>query len=372
MLLVPHNGLCALLCVVGAELPMDAPGSTLSAGFYVETRALDLAHIEVPKASPWVRTARGEAHGTPGIVLEPKPDGEASFTSGVVSAAAPFRDVLVSWNVETPTASGFAVELRVAAASGTEWSPWLYVGDWGVVPKLEKVRTFDGGVLDTDYLRGEREFGRAELRVRAFAASGAPRLFVERLTICFSNRQQAVDPFGEAWGEVRAQSLDVPCRSQKAEAAEIAGRICSPTSLAMVMAYRGVERSTLAVASAAFDAEHDIYGNWPRNVQAAFSFGVPGYLTRLSRWREVEAHFARGEPLIASISVKPGELDGAPYKSTAGHLIVLVGFTQGGDVIVNDPAARDAEHARLVYSRAQLQRVWMGRGGTAYVLLAPR
>jgi hypothetical protein len=163
--------------------------------------------------------------------------------------------------------------------------------------------------------------------------------------------------------------LLVPFRSQRDEPADVAGRICSPTSLAMVLAYRGVDVPTAEVAAAAFDAAHDIYGNWPRNVQAAYSFGVSGYLTRFVCWTDVEWMIAVRQPIIASIAVQEGQLHGAPYTRTDGHLLVITGFDENGDVCVNDPAATDAHSGQTVYKRAEMQTVWLDRGGTAYVLL---
>jgi hypothetical protein len=52
-------------------------------------------------------------------------------------------------------------------------------------------------------------------------------------------------------------------------------------------------------------------------------------------------------------------------------LLVLCGFDERGDVFVNDPAAGTPELGQLTYRREQLERVWMARGGTSYVLLAP-
>src|SRR5690606_4352937 len=152
-----------------------------------------------------------------------------------------------------------------------------------------------------------------------------------------------------------------------------AGRLCSRTSVAMVLAYYGVELPTERVAEACWDPPHEIYGNWPRNVQAAFSLGVPGYLTRKPDWAAVERMVGAGIPLIISIRFsEPGALRGAPYKTTDGHLLVLCGFDAEGHVQVNDPAAPTAERGMIAYTRTDLERVWFGAtGGLAYVLLPP-
>ncbi len=137
----------------------------------------------------------------------------------------------------------------------------------------------------------------------------------------------------------------------------------------MVMAYRGVDVAPEAMAQLAFDETHDIYGNWPRNIQAAYSKGVPGYLTRFTRWSDVASVLRQGTPIIASIKVRPAELPGAPYTSTAGHLIVIRGIDADGMILVNDPAAWSADRGVTRYRPESLERVWFGRGkGTAYVL----
>ena len=100
------------------------------------------------------------------------------------------------------------------------------------------------------------------------------------------------------------------------------------------------------------------------------SFGVPGYIDRFSDWAKVEKCIANGQPLVISIKAAMGELKGALYDYTNGHLIVLTGFDKDGNVAVNDCAVRKAEQGQIHYLREDLEKVWMKtKGGTAYVLL---
>jgi hypothetical protein len=104
-------------------------------------------------------------------------------------------------------------------------------------------------------------------------------------------------------------------------------------------------------------------------VQGAYSFGVPGYVARFGAWSEVRERLAAGQPLVISIAAGPGELTGAPYPSTDGHLLVVSGLEAPDRVLVHDPAAADASQGVTSYARAELERAWLARGGTAYVLL---
>ena len=310
--------------------------------------------------------AEGGGWSPRGWVLEPATGREAALESPVFDRPA-FRELVASWNVDAPPGTGFVVELQVGAAGDARFSPWLELGEWGPVPGRERATSCGGGKVDVDVFRGENAFARFRLRLRAF---GEGELRVARLAACVSDaaavgsgRQAASAP------ELPPVEIELAPRSQKSEDASIAARICSPTSLAMVLAFHGVDRPTGEVAALAFDARHDLYGNWPRNVQAAYALGVAGYVTRFARWSDVRAELARGRPLVISVRAEEGELAGAPYARTGGHLLVLRGFDARGDCLVLDPAAPGEASVARTYARADVEHVWLAKGGIAYVLL---
>lgn len=322
--------------------------------------------------------ARLSADGR-GVTLTCPPGAEALYESPVIAAGRPFNEVLLSWNVDTPAGAGFCVELRIGRSADGLWSPYLYVGDWGdTLPPAERLVTCPQGRIDVDYFRSPERFDRAQYRLRAVGHPDCPtELRIRRIAVCLSDLTgippsvaPPEDPAAPAPPAAWQRRLPVPFRSQATDNPDHAGRICNPASVAMVLAYRGRDLPTAAVAAACHDPAHDIYGNWPRSIQAAYSLGLPGYATRLSDWAAVERLIAADQPLVITIRVNaPGDLAGAPYRTTDGHVLVLTGFDADGNVAVNDPAARTAERGCLTYRRADLERVWMReRGGVAYVL----
>lgn len=326
------------------------------------------------------QNARPDESGD-GAILTPTAGGnEAIYESPVIETDIKFNEAVVSWNVGTPAGAGFCVEIRVGRRFDDSWTPYLHIGNWGdPLPGGEPVVTCEEGRIDVDCLRSEQRFDCIQYRIRAACVPGCEaELRIERVAVCVSDltgipaailrdESTAPPPPPEEW----QRRLPVPFRSQRTEDPELAGRICSPTSLAMVMEYRGVARSTDEAAHACYDPRHDIYGNWPRNIQAAYTFGIPGYLTRFADWTDVKRMIAAGQPLVISIRVRGGaKLTGAPYESTEGHLLVLTGFDEDGNVYVNEPAVSTAEASQLTYARGELEEVWMrGSGGLAYVLL---
>ncbi len=328
-------------------------------------------------AEDWRRLAHLplEAGPAPGVVLAPG-GAAACHESPVLAVARAFNEALLSWNVDVPPGSGFVVEMRVGRARTSMWSPWLRIGSWGSAPLPAEgaVTSFAGGRVDIDVFRSDERYDRLQYRV---TAQGGPRpIVICRVACCLSDGsglpQLPPDRASRAAPDVpRAPRLDVPFFSQTDADPAIRRRVCSPVSVAMVLAYYGKETAPAQVAERLFDAEHGIYGNWARAVQGAYAFGVPGFLARFSCWDEAERLIAAGRPLIITIAAQKGQLSGAPYESTNGHLLVVTGFDAAGNVAVNDSAA-DAGAGRLVYSREQMEQVWMRRGGTAYVLLPPR
>jgi hypothetical protein len=223
-----------------------------------------------------------------------------------------------------------------------------------------------GGVLraDVDVIVASRPVERLRLRLRLRAATpdavlGAPWLVT--LSAC--------DP-GPAAGDgdatVAAGGLEVPARSQMEEREPLRSRVCSPTSVAMVLALHGRDVSVAELAADMYHPALDLYGVWPSAIRAAARHGVAGYLLRFPSWSTAAWCLAHGMPIVASVRYAAGELTDAAIPTTSGHLLVLTGL-DGDGVLVNDPAAPSRAEVRRRYRRSELTRVWLERAGVGYV-----
>ena len=123
-----------------------------------------------------------------------------------------------------------------------------------------------------------------------------------------------------------------------------------------------------------FDARYDGAGNWPFNTAYAATLTDKAFVTRFVSLRGVETLVRAGVPVVTSVTFGRGQLSGAPISATNGHLLVVVGFTADGDVVVNAPAAPSNDSVRRVYDRAQFENAWLkrgsagGSGGVGYVV----
>lgn len=309
-----------------------------------------------------------------------KDSANRDYTSPVVATEFPFNDLLLSWNIDVPEGSGFYVEVRVGRKAGEFWSPFYYLGGWGkFTAPATKVLKDVNGRINVDYFQSEHAFDRIQYRVVFFADDPSRPPVMRRFSLAYSNtlndaalaakfRKTVEAGPKEKW----ARRLPVPFRSQNWESDELRGSICSPTSLSMVLEYRSVKRPTVDVCKTVYDADHRMYGNWWRAVQAAWVYGVPGYLERFGDWNAVKRHIAEGQPIIASTRTEKGQLRHAPnYGSPEGHLIVITGFDADGNVLINDPAMRTVEKGLSTYHPEDVEKIWFDRGGVGYILLPP-
>ncbi len=147
-------------------------------------------------------------------------------------------------------------------------------------------------------------------------------------------------------------------------------RICSPTSVAMVLAYWGVPVALGDLAAEMFHPALDLYGVWPAAIHVAGRHGLLGYLLRFPDWSSAAWCLERGLPIIASVRYRAGELSGAALDETSGHLVVLTGY-EGTEVLVNDPVASDSATVFRRYQLDEIRRVWLERAGVGYVLFRP-
>jgi hypothetical protein len=119
-------------------------------------------------------------------------------------------------------------------------------------------------------------------------------------------------------------------------------------------------------------------GNWPFNTAYASEYGLDASIRHFSSLRDVESWVARGVPVIVSTAWdntaedSGRRLDGSSIEETSGHIMVVVGFTEDGDVIANDPASPSNDQVRHVYRRDQFERNWLrSSNGTTYLIKVP-
>lgn len=340
--------------------------------------------------------AAGKFEGTvaapTGVTLAPAEHGypvEGTWTGPEVNTPIAFTELMASFNLTVGPESGGILEVRVrtegdGGGDGGEdrggWSPWMYMQSWGKTLSLVgRTNRFDHGKVAVDILELTRPASAYQLRVRLQSFDYDPTSFpiLRRVSVCYSGQVNADDlPSGPLPKELWARDLRVPFRPQGDPSLPrpLWSQICSPTCVAMVMQHHGVERSTLDAARTIFDPHYDLFGNWGRAVSFAAEHGLDAYLTRMRSLEAAKGYVAQGIPLIISIRFRKGDVEGFLYEQTAGHLIVLRGFTDDGDAIINDPASREKGDG-VIYKAAELEKAWFGNaagtsgsGGVAYVL----
>ena len=301
---------------------------------------------------------------------------------GVVAAPRPRRDGdtavvdLPEWSPRRPahrlvpslSALGRDVppfRFEVSVFADGAWTPWVAGATVGQARLPLATGTTDALVAQIDEFVASRPAERVRMILRVDAGASAalaPPWFV-------SLSAWSPEPPGEASAGGSAR-LVVPALSQMEEDAAIRSRICSPTCVAMVLAYYGARVAVADLALEIFHPGLDIYGVWPAAVRAAGRHGIAGYLLRFPDWSAAEWCLAEGMPIIASVRYAAGELTGAAVAETPGHLLVLTG-NAGGDVFVNDPAAPTASGVSRRYRLDEFRRVWLERAGVGYVLFRP-
>lgn len=322
------------------------------------------------------------------------------WTSQLYSVGFDAEHLVASWVADVPQGTWLEIEMQGETTDG-ETTGWYVMGRWAAtnddIHRTAVFGQFDehGGIAVDTFLAAEGvALDSYRLRVTLHRKPGSnvsPE--VRSLTASTSRlpQQEQVDP--SPVGNAAGTTLDVPKYSQMIhdEYDEWGGGgevWCSPTSTAMVADYwdHGPTEEQMSwidpdyqdpqVAFAArgtYDHSYGGTGNWPFNVAYAGRLGLDGFVTRLRSLNELEQYVEADIPIITSQSFEEEELPEAGY-GTNGHLMVIVGFTEDGDVIANDPYAATNEDVRSVYPRADFENVWQrttGTGGIAYVIFPP-
>jgi len=379
----------AVVATLSAALPAGAqPGHAESVNYH------EWSH---PDAQPMGRTT-----------YDGKTYEYAQWTSPVFRQGFDATELIASWNARTPAKTWLQVEAQGETSSGTE-TAWYVMGRWAGDDTDFHRTSVDGQddanasvSVDTLVMKPGVTLRSYRLRVSLYREQGTTALpEVSAIGAMTSNVPDRFEVPVSAPGKASGIELPVPDYAQnihKGHFPEYGGggeNWCSPTSTEMVVEYWGRRPSEQAMswipadypdrtvdyaARYTYDYAYEGTGNWPFNTAYAAQFGLRGHITRLHSLADVEDYIARGIPVITSQSFRADELDGAGY-GTAGHIMVITGFTADGDVIVNDPAANSNANVRTVYKRAQFENIWLrtkryaddgtvasGTGGIAYLI----
>jgi hypothetical protein len=327
-----------------------------------------------------------------------------AWTSRWVRPGFAFTELVPSWAATTPAGTLVAVHVRGIGAGGRR-SSWDTVAHWAGTDATFRRTSFgpqrdDLASMATDTWSAYAGLRAWQLRVTLLRRSGSRATPVLSTVGAMVSALPHLDRVTRSRpGVGRGVVLRVPRYSQMVHAGHYpryggGGEAwCSPTATAMVLAYyrrlpppseyAWVRRSypdrvVAHVARRTFDHGYDGTGNWPFNTAYAAKRTRHAFVTRFASLRGVERFVRAGIPVVASITFGRGQLRGAPIASTNGHLLVVVGFTAKGDVVVNDPAARTRAGVRRTYARGQFENAWLkrypsggrmrGSGGLAYVI----
>jgi hypothetical protein len=342
----------------------------------------------------------------------------ATWTSPRHRLSVPATEVISSWNAHTPAGTWIRVELQGDYSDGTQ-TPWYTMGIWTAgdgddVPRRTSVDDQGDGKSSIWTDTFSIDDAASGLRLHAYrirltllrAPGGDATPTVWRIGAMGSDIPDRFEVPASQPGVARGVDLSVPQYSQDVHEDQYpqydgGGEAwCSPTSSQMIIESWGRRPSAedLAwidptyqdpqvcyAARQTFDYQYDGCGNWPFNAAYAATYrDMEGVVTRCASLDDAERLVAAGIPLITSQSFIESELDGAGY-GTSGHLMTVIGFTDDGDVIANDPASRDDAAVRHVYKRRQFENIWLrtqrhdadgkvrsGTGGVCYLYFPTR
>jgi len=300
---------------------------------------------------------------------------EVILTSPEIKAPIAWNELVVSWNADAPSGTYLKIEARgIYPDHATKfYTMGLWSEDVSKFPResVERQKDSDGKV-GTDTLVLTQPCERVELRVTLGSVEKNIEPKLKFLGLSFLNSKAettSLPPNKKAWGKI----IETPERSQNSYPEEQGW--CSPTSLAMVMMRWSsvLKRPELNLdvrecAAAVLDKNYGT-GNWPFNTAFAGKFpGMRAYVSRFTDISELEDWIEAGIPVIIS---SPGHLlEEGRWNTGSGHVVTCVGFTETGDVVINDPAMnlKKRKSVQRIYKRENVIKAWKSSKNTVYLI----
>jgi hypothetical protein len=331
----------------------------------------------------------------------------STWTSPSYSPGFGATELVSSWDAQTPAGTWLKVELNATMEDGHQ-TGWLDMGNWAsgdtdIARTSLSPSAGTYGQVDTDTFNAANGHTLHSYQLRATlyrlpTGTISPRLWQLGAFASAVPARTGVTP--SPLGGAEGTDLAVPQYSQQIHVGQYnqygggGDAWCSPTSSEMITEFWGdgpsaadmawvdpsyADPSVDYAARSTYDYAYQGTGNWPFNAAYAAHYGLDAEVVQLPSVDDLETLVKAGIPVAISVAFDNGELAGSGY-GTAGHLMVVAGFTATGDFVVDDPFSPSDAAVHHVYQRSQLENIWLrtywtrsdgttgsGSGGVAYV-----
>lgn len=289
--------------------------------------------------------------------IDTKTDGE--LVSGVFYINA-FKELVPSWNILINDKSNITILISVGNNLG--FSKFYIMSSWSESYKASFSSQEDGFAkvnIDTIVTKLD-DIDRFKVKI-VFRGRETSETYLRSISI---TTKPLNDVFNNDVSFLVEKELAVPPHQQMSIPL-IGGKICSPTSLQMLLNYNSHYFTPEEVASDVYDKGAGIYGNWSFN--ASFVGGFSDLYSRVEYVNTLEtlSYYIQNDIAVA-MSIKTtdkNDLVGSIVAYSSGHLIVLIGFKKIDDTwyaIVNDPAEYEDSAVRREYLLTELLNAFSG------------
>lgn len=268
---------------------------------------------------------------------------EGSYESHII-LVSDFTSLVGSWSALS--GANHTVELLIRARINDEWTDYLSYNQWGLgLQNKATNQTSKNNLAKLSYdefIINNNTANAVQFKVilrRNSATNPTPKLSLVSLALEIPNYSYNID-----YELPNLVDHEVPKLNQNIVPV-IGNSICSPTSITMLLKFKGHSFSEFDeyehryIAKIARDYGNNIYGNWVYNTVTAGAFGEDAYVKRMYSFKELQHHLATVGPVAASVK---GDMQGK--YTTNGHLIVVRGYRVTPEktfVITNDPNLKD-------------------------------
>lgn len=283
--------------------------------------------------------------------------------------AAPFDELIVSWNAQRPQTGAYLIQLSVFTQ---DWSPWLDYAWWSSSDQRTYKQQHEGFNVRTfqDALECLNEAQATGFRIRIEVQDMKNLNGMLAWHACTTDLKNHHVDCSKSFFNTATVELPIPKISQMALPDKRNIRLCSPTSTTAVVKYlsQSALLQPVTFANTVKDTFFDIYGNWILNTaQASHHLGPHWqcYVARLTSFDQILDRLEKGFPVIVSVQ---GPLEGSAQPYSAGHLMVVRGFDPASQMILcMDPAFPTDIETYTAYPLEDFLTAWNRRKGIAYI-----